>query len=204
MHVRPYRKIPASVGLAEELASFRDLEGGGPEALLVWEAERGCFVLPRSGAVERYLLPDAPGAVPVLRRESGGGAVLLGPGCLNYGLILSLEKRPRLLDVERSYAEILGALAAALRLPGVRAIGSDLALGDRKFGGHAQRRSRRALLHHGTILYGFEARRLSHTLREPSRRPSYRGSRTHEEFLTNVPLSLEEIQIRLSEFARSL
>jgi lipoate-protein ligase A len=158
LQVRPYRSIPASAGLDEELASFRALEGGGPETLLVWEAERPCIVLPRGGAAEFHLPADAGNGVPVLRRESGGGAVVLGPGCLNYALVVSLEKRPRLLDVEGSYAEILGALVAALRLPGVTAVGSDLVLDDRKFGGNAQRRSRRALLHHGTILYGFDAR----------------------------------------------
>ena len=42
---------------------------------------------------------------------SGGGAVSLGPGCLNYSLIFSLERRPAWRDVRRSVREILSRMA---------------------------------------------------------------------------------------------
>ena len=41
--------------------------------------------------------------VPVLRRSSGGGTVVQGPGCLNYTLVLSKQKHPELNDLRRSY-----------------------------------------------------------------------------------------------------
>lgn len=202
MLIRRYRKLPAAVGLEAEAALLRDLEqsSSAEEALLLWEAENACAVLPRSGSPAACLCNPARPGLPVLRRESGGGAVLLGPGCLNYAFVLSLERRPELLDVEHSYAAILGAALAALRLPGARAVGSDLVLHDRKFGGHAQRRTRGALLHHGTILYGFDLDQVSRFLREPERQPPYRRGRTHDRFLVNAPISLEAL---LTAFGQS-
>ena len=67
--------------------------------------------------------------VPVLRRFSGGGAVVLGPGCLNYAVALSLVSRPELADVAASFQFILGRIVAALDVPGLSIAGeTDLAL----------------------------------------------------------------------------
>jgi lipoate-protein ligase A len=199
LRVESYRRLPAERWLEEEMSALRRAERTGEETLLVWEAEEVCAVLPRGGREDAHLI--APAATPFVRRESGGGAVLVGPGCLNYAFALSLERRPALLEVEASYSLILEALAAVLNIPGARAICSDLALGDRKFAGHAQRRTRRAMLYHGTILYEFELRRLGAWLREPVRRPSYRGGRRHEDFVVNAPVSFEALVSGLHEIA---
>ena len=63
----------------------------------------------------------------------------------------------------------------------------------RKFSGNAVRVSRRVLLYHGTILYDFPIAFMRRYLREPIRRPDYRGTRNHDQFLTNFPVSREEI-----------
>ncbi|MCE2539447.1 MAG: hypothetical protein J4G16_03425 [Acidobacteria bacterium] len=162
------------------------------ERLIIWESERAAVILPRHGDPEAWAhLPVcAARRIPLLRRESGGGAVVVGPGCLNVALVLSLGARPWLADVERSYAWVLGRLAGVLAIDGVATRSTDLAVRERKFAGHAQRRVRGALLHHGVLLY--EA-----LLPEPPRRPAWRGRRTHREFLTNAPLPRAEIVRRL-------
>lgn len=182
------------------MAALRALECDG-EALLLWESRNPCVVLPRSGSAADSVVKGSP--LPVLRRASGGGAVVLGPGCLNYALVLSLERRPVLLDVEDSYRALLGALAESLPVSGVRPLGSDLALGDRKFAGHAQKRSRGALLHHGTLLYDFDLALVSQALHEPQRQPHYRRGRTHADFLVNLPLPRETLVERLETWARA-
>lgn len=209
MRIRTYRKLPAKTGLEKEWADLQKVNQGRAddhafETLLMWEATSLCAVLPRAGASAAHLSAAEGLEVPVLRRESGGGAVLLGPGCLNYALVLSLERRPALLDVKQSYVKVLNSLLAALPLSGACAIGSDLVLDDRKFGGHAQRRTRRSLLHHGTILYDFDIPRIRSVLREPGRQPSYRRGRTHDNFLINAPISLEALLEALRTFAAGL
>ena len=67
--------------------------------------------------------------VRVLRRFSGGGAVVLGPGCLNYAVVLSLVSWPELANVSASFQFILGRIVAALGVPGLAlAGGTDLVL----------------------------------------------------------------------------
>jgi len=166
-------------------------EGNGDETLRFWEARRPAVVVGRFGRIDREVDEGACRAdgVPIVRRISGGGAVVIGPGCLNYALVLSLDRRPELRDVDRSYDLILGRVAAALGIAGVRRAGaSDLAIGDRKLGGSAQRRGRCALLHHGTVLYGFDVRAMERYLKPPPRQPAYRANRPHGAFVTNVPI----------------
>ena len=136
----------------------------------------------------------------MLHRASGGGAVVVGPGCLNFALVLSLVRRPRLADVERSYEWLLGRLAGVLGMSDITVRSTDLAVHGRKFTGHAQRRLRGALLHHGVLLYDsddFDLGLVDALLPEPSRRPAWRGDRTHREFLTNAPLGRDEVVRRL-------
>jgi lipoate-protein ligase A len=180
-----------------DTAQFQALErGAGEEALRVWESPVYVVVLGRSGVVARDVHADVCGSdgVAIVRRDSGGGAVVLGPGCMNYSLVLSLDRRPELRDVRASYRKILGRLVRLLGVSGLEVCGtSDLAIAGRKVSGNAQRRGRRALLHHGTLLYGFDARMAERYLREPQRRPDYRGERRHTEFLGNLPLTGEQI-----------
>jgi len=160
----------------------------GAEFLCVWEAAAAAVVLGSSAdaAVDVDEESCANAGVPIMRRESGGGTVLLGPGCLNYTLILSLDLRPGLRDVNESYAAILGAVARAAAVHGSDRKGTDLTVGNRKFGGCAQRRRLRTILHHGTILCEFRIEDTSRFLREPRRQPAYRCGRRHHDFLTNV------------------
>ena len=90
-----------------------------------------------------------------------------------------------------------------LNLPGLAIRGtSDLVLGDRKVSGNAQRRGRRALLHHGTLLYDFDAQWMMRYLKEPRRQPSYRAERTHEAFVTNMPLDSRTIKDAISHIMK--
>jgi lipoate-protein ligase A len=173
----------------------------------VWHASQPVVVVGRHGRVEEDVIEANCGAdrVPVLRRVSGGGAVVLGPGCLNYAVVLSLTSQPRLSDVADSFQLILRAIVEALDVPGLTIeAGTDLVLRGRKVSGNAQRRGRRALLHHGTLLYDFDARMVSRYLQEPVRRPAYRSGRRHGEFIGNLPLSDETIRVRLDAAWRAL
>ena len=170
------------------------LDGTG--VLRVWESASECVVMGQSGRAEREVYE--PFEVPVLRRCSGGGTVVLGPGCLNYAVVLPLEWDPRWRDVAFSLRWVMERMRTALALPGLRLAGQcDLALHGRKVSGNAQRRTQRALLHHGTLLYDFDLSRVERLLQLPARRPAYRGGRGHREFLANLPLGSLELKQRL-------
>jgi lipoate-protein ligase A len=134
--------------------------------------------------------------VPLARRSSGGGTVLLGPGCLLYSLVLRFDRAAELRDIRKSYHWILARVVAAL--PGVSVTGpSDLAIGGRKVGGSAQQRKRDHLLHHGTLLFAFDLPLVTRYLCEPTRRPDYRGRRSHADFVTNLPIDCAFVREQL-------
>ena len=189
--------------LALDEALLLDAEaGGGGEVLRLWEWPRPAVVL---GAACR-LAEDVDQAacvldgVPMLRRASGGGTVLLGRGCLLYSLVLAYDTAPALTEIRPSYRYVLERLRDALTDPAhpVELEGvSDLTVAGRKFSGNAQQRKRSFLLHHGTVLYDFDLGLVGRSLRQPARQPAYRGRREHAAFLINLPLGPEEIRQRV-------
>lgn len=173
--------------------------GEGGELLRLWEWPTPAVVLGSGCRLAEEVNEAACTAdgVPILRRASGGGTVLLGSGCMLYSLVLRYERDPALMEIRPSYRYILGRIATALEEGAGRieqAGVSDLILEGRKFSGTSQQRKRNHLLHHGTLLYSFDLDLLSHYLPPPPRQPDYRASRSHREFVRNLPLSEEQIR----------
>jgi lipoate-protein ligase A len=194
--------------LARDWALFQSVEAGASGDLCrCWQAARPVVVVGRSSHIAADVVQETclADGVRVLRRVSGGGAVVLGPGCLNYAVVLSLVSWPELTDVAASFRLILGRIVAALGIAGLAIVGeTDLVLDGRKVSGNAQRRGRRALLHHGTLLYDFDHGLATRYLREPARQPAYRAARCHGEFIGNLPISAGTIQARLGTVWESL
>ena len=178
--------------------------GARGETLRFCEIEGPAVVMGIGGEWEREVRRDACAGdgVPILRRASGGGTVVLARGCLGYELVLDTERDRALGGIRESYGWILSRLAGALSTRGVQAAHaglSDLAWNNRKIGGSAQRRKRRYLLHHGTLLYDFDVTHLSRYLREPPEAPEYRAGQEHGDFVANAPLSREELREAVME-----
>ncbi len=193
---------------AENLAcdeALLDLCDSGdlPGVLRFWEAPAYFIVLGYSNQARREVDLDACAAqgFPVLRRCSGGGTVLQGPGCLNYSLILEIQGTPAFETIRQTTEYILNqhekAIAALLPDPVATQGLSDLTWQGLKFSGNAQRRKRRALLFHGTFLYRFDLPLIGKVLPLPSREPDYRNGRPHDQFLINLPVAAEKIKAAL-------
>lgn len=180
--------------LAADEALWEAAEAGGPEVLRCWESPVPFVVLGYANRAAREVDLAACRArgVPVLRRCTGGGTVVQGPGCLNYTLVLRIEERGPTAHISGTNLWILhrhaNALAALTGQPVRRRGDTDLAIGERKFSGNAQRRGRRALLFHGTVLLALDLALVTALLPAPSREPDYRGGRTHADFLLNLHL----------------
>jgi lipoate-protein ligase A len=175
------------------------------ELLRFWEPPDYFVVLGHSGKIhsEIDLASCQANRIPILRRCSGGGTVLQGPGCLNYSLILRIDHRDSLRSIPQTNSFVLGALKQALEPligPGVEIQGhTDLAVGMRKFSGNAQYRKRRFVLFHGTFLLYFDISVIGEFLPVPPKQPAYRQNRTHENFLTNVNLPPDNIREALKQ-----
>jgi len=190
--------------LALDEALLLQAEGGqGDEVLRFWEWQSPAIVLGAGGRLAEDVDEDACRAdsVSIWRRSSGGGTVLLSSGCLCYSLVLNYERDPALREIHSSFRFILGLVRGAI-VPltlGLEMAGtSDLAVTDKKVSGNSQQRKRRFLLHHGTLLYAFDAKLADRYLRMPARQPDYRLQRKHSEFLTNLKADRADLRTQLS------
>jgi len=198
---------------AENLAADEALlewgeAGHGVEILRFWEP-RDCFVVvgyANKTATEVNLAACEAKGVPVFRRCSGGGTVVQGPGCLNYTLVLRITETGPLHSISTANQFIMRrnrtAIESAFPIPhsaiAIRGH-TDLAVGDRKFSGNAQRRRKQFLLFHGTFLLNLDLSLISELLPLPSKQPDYRENRPHARFLTNLQLPPEQVKAALRQ-----
>ena len=196
MKLLDYTLPSPAENLALDEALLLAAEEGAGEVLRLWEVPTCAVVVGSGGSVPIDVNGAACEAdrVPVLRRASGGGTVVLGPGCLCFSLVLNYDSAPRLNEIPASNRYILGRVVRALA-PVVSASvegTSDLAVGGVKFSGNSQQRKRRFFLHHGTLLCGFDLALVAKYLHPPERQPDYRRDRPHAEFVTNLPIGVED------------
>jgi len=197
--------------LALDEALLEAVEAGelSDEVLRFWESPQPVVVVGRSSRVAEEVDVTAcrSAGVPILRRTSGGAAIIAGPGCLMYGVVLRYTGRDHLRLIDAAHQHVLETVRSAISpsISGIEHIGiSDLAIGGRKFSGNSLRCKRDHLLYHGTLLHHFDLGLISRLLKPPPRQPDYRGGRSHAEFLTNIDLSEAELrQLIASAFGAS-
>jgi len=203
-------------------------ENGGEGVLRFWEPENYFVVVGYGNHVQTEANTAAcdKDGIPILRRCSGGGTVLQGPGCLNYSLVLKAEEGGPLASITAANRFIMernrGAVENECRRKKeecriqVRGF-TDLTLDPRphgapkqsgggstldpalKFSGNAQRRKKHFLLFHGTFLLNFDLALIDKFLRMPSKEPDYRQGRSHTNFLTNLHLPVDGMKRTLGK-----
>lgn len=186
------------------------------EALLRVSEENWCIlnsgsplaiVMGISGKIDELLFADKviTDSVPVIKRFSGGGTVVVDEQTLFASFIINKES----VDVrcvpdqvhswaERFYQNVF--LEEDFRLRE-----NDYVFGEHKFGGNAQYLRKDRWLHHTTFLWEFNSENMSY-LKIPSKAPKYRCGRDHTDFLChlserlpNKDLFFERIRRQLSE-----
>lgn len=129
--------------------------------------------------------------IPVIKRFSGGGTVIVDENTLFISLIFDRNT----IDVA-PYPEPLLRWSAELytqswQIPHFHLKENDYAIGPKKCGGNAQYIRKDRWLHHTSFLWDYADSNMDY-LRLPAKRPKYRLDRSHTDFLC-----------RLKEFAPS-
>ena len=189
----------------EALLDWRE-EGGGAEILRVWEPQQYFLVLgyANKASQEINLEVSRERGIPILRRCSGGGTVLQGPGCLSYSLILKIDEGNAFHSIsetncsimERNAAVLTSLLGKAVTVQGF----TDLAVNNLKCSGNAQRRKRAWILFHGTFLLDLKPGLMEELLLLPAKQPDYRQNRSHTEFLTQLRVPIYLVKEALQKF----
>jgi lipoate-protein ligase A len=175
-------------------------EGSAEEILRFWEPRQHFVVLGYSNRTRTEVNLESCKSlgITVLRRCSGGGTVLQGPGCLNYALLLKIHGDSPLTNIANANAFIMNRNRNALNslLDGKVLIQgcTDLTLQEVKFSGNSQRRKRHFLLFHGSFLLNLDFALVEQVLPMPAQQPQYRCRRTHKDFLINLNLPADNIK----------
>ena len=182
--------------LLRDLKLLTECERNGSVTFRTWQSPEPTIVLGISRKAENDIDTEycSRQGLAIVRRRSGGGTVWVGPGTLQYSFVLPFSLAPELASICRSKIfcgriviealanQISSGLAAKLNVDK----SGDLRLDERKCGGVALKRGRRAMLLHGTILADCELRNVITPLRHPQIEPDYRRGRSHEDFLTTL------------------
>lgn len=182
----PPRPVGENVELDELM--LRAARSTGRVTFRLWWGTAPTVVLGSSedATVVAYLRRCAELGVEVLKRTSGGGAILQTEGVLNYALVApaptAIWIKELFLVSSRILIEALGLLGLAATQQGT----SDVTVGDLKVSGNAMARRAGGILVHGTLLYDIDIELVEASLRHPPREPEYRRGRSHRDFITTL------------------
>jgi lipoate---protein ligase len=180
--------------------------GAGHETLRFWESPTPFVAVGYANkvATEVNVAACETRNIPILRRCSGGGTVVQGPGCLNYALVLPIGDKGPYKHIGTANQFIMRRNRTAIqsevgnRQSAIAVRGhTDLAVGEIKFSGNSQRRHKKFLLFHGTFLLNFDLSLIGELLQMPSKQPYYRENRVHADFLANLNLPAKAIKTAL-------
>ena len=126
--------------------------------------------------------------IPVVRRVTGGGAVLHDQeGEITYSVITSSKEVPE--NILESYRMICSGIVEALRLFGLQAEFvpiNDVLVEGKKISGSAQARISGAVLQHGTLMYNTDLEMLARALTVPKEKLISHGVRSITERVTTI------------------
>src|SRR5262245_48216545 len=110
---RPEENLALDEALLEEAEQADEPR----ETLRLWEPDRPLVVVGRSSVVadEVNVAACEQRKIPILRRASGGAAIVAGPGCLMYAVVLSYELHPELRAIDVAHQFVMNKLCDGLR-----------------------------------------------------------------------------------------
>lgn len=123
--------------------------------------------------------------IPVIRRFSGGGTVIVDEGTLFITFIFSKQA----LDISPFPESIMrwssDLYKDAWKVAGFDLLENDFVIHDKKCGGNAQYIQKNRWLHHTSFLWDYKEENMAY-LQLPSKRPKYRLDRSHQDFLCRL------------------
>jgi lipoate-protein ligase A len=158
-------------------------------AFSIYEHERTVVVLGRSCTAQQdvYTGRCAKDGIPIFRRLTGGGSVVLCRGVLVISAAgethTPFHLREHMNAVNKAVIRVLEELG--VKNLGLRGI-SDIACGEKKICGSSLHKKRDIVLYQGSLLLEPDLEIFARYLKHPLREPDYRQGRPHRTFLTTL------------------
>jgi len=180
---------------------------------MVWQPDQKYLVLGRSNEAVKSLVAENVDAdkVQVLKRPSGGEAVLLSPNMLVIAL-----KIPLSMVMNKAHDTFVIAndiIKAALIKEGVSNITSrgisDICIGNQKILGSAIFKTPHSVFYHAVLNISEDVSLIDRYLQHPKREPKYRKGRNHLAFISSLHqekfiLNIESLKTQISNGLKEL
>lgn len=161
----------------------------GRNECLVWQPLQTLVVIGKGSdpTQEVNLQNTARDQIPVLRRATGGCAVVLSPEMLVASFVLRTEEQ---LPSKEYFRLFLQIILRALEKHGINDLShkgiSDITIGERKIAGTAIYRNRQLVFFHAILNVAGGTEAMERYLQHPPRTPEYRQNRPHRDFVTSL------------------
>jgi len=174
--------------------------------LMVWIPESKYIVIGNSNKAINTVDSDAVvlDNIPVLKRHSGGEAVILTPNMICISIV---KKEDQLGTSKKIFHEYNDCIISTLADYGIvseyRGI-SDIAIGKKKILGSAMFKKQRVLFYHAVLNVSEDVSLIAKYLKHPEREPDYRQGRSHDEFVTSLKseghaLDIQELRKKIEQ-----
>ena len=156
---------------------------------LVWQPDQRYLVLGRSNEAVKSLIAETVDAdkVQVLKRPSGGEAVLLSPNMLVIALKVPLSMVKKAHDVFVIANDIIKEALAKEGIQNITSRGiSDICIGEQKILGSAIFKKPNSVFYHAVLNISEDVNLIDRYLQHPKREPDYRKGRSHLAFVSSI------------------
>ncbi len=156
---------------------------------LVWQPDQRYLVLGRSNEAEKSLISENVDAdkVQVLKRPSGGEAVLLSPNMLVIALKVPFSMIRKAHDVFVIANDIIKEALSKEGIQNITSRGiSDICIGEQKILGSAIFKKPDSVFYHAVLNISEDVNLIDRYLQHPKREPDYRKGRSHLAFVSSI------------------
>jgi len=158
------------------------------------------IVMGVSGKPDELIYMDRA-KIPVIKRFSGGGTVVVDHNTLFVSFIFQKDTLPIKAYPEPILEWTTDFYRDAFGLESFGKNENDYVIHEKKCGGNAQYLSKNCWVHHTTFLWDFSDDKMA-LLKMPERQPEYRAKREHKDFLGKLSAffpSVEELVDRITK-----
>ncbi len=182
-----------------KLPDFSIFESNKSTDFSLWIPDKFYIIIGRSNSREKSVFTTLArkNNIEILKRPSGGEAVILSPKTLVIAVKITTENA---LNTHKYFEIINQIIISALAQLGIKHLNqkgiSDISIGEKKILGSSIYRKADTVFYHAVLNVSENISTIEKYLKHPKREPSYRKGRLHSEFVTSLHSEGYEYKIK--------